>query len=130
MFVSVPRGIVSQLQFLLGKAVPLADLQPQSTILATLYASTYMLTVTVVFVNMFIVILNESFEDVKEREDEIAKEKEMAEFINTHVFLAIRDAFHKRKTEIRFFVDEFDTETQLNELNDKLDKIGERIDRL
>ena len=130
MFVSIPRGIISQMQFILGKAVPLADLQPQSAVMATLYASMYMFTMTVVFMNMFVVILNESFEDVKEKEDEIAEEKEMADFINTHVTLAIRGAFQKRKTEIRFFVDEFDTETQLNELNEKIDKMKERIDRL
>ena len=136
MFVTVPRGIVSQLQFLLGKSVPLEDLQPESTVLATLYASMYMSTMTVVFVNIFVVILNESYVDVKEIEDEILEEQEMAEFINAHVSLAIRGALQKRKTEIRLFVEEDTSETEmnpaslLNELNDKVDMVKKHIDKI
>ena len=130
LFVSIPRGVVSQLQFLLGNSIPLEELHPENEVLATVYASLYMLTMTMVFVNMFVVILNESYEDIKGKEDEIAKEKEMAEFINTHIALAIRGAFRKQKVEMRLFVDEFNLDSQFEVLQKNLEKITNLVNRL
>ena len=81
-----------------------------------------------VFVNIF-VILNKSHVDVKEIEDELLDEQEMAGFITVHVSLGTRGALQKRKTEIRLFVDEVTSETEMNPEAYRL-KVVVKVDKL
>ena len=74
-------AVVSQFQFLLGKAVPLEQLRSENQFLGPLFAFTYNITMTIVLINMLVSVLNESYTDAKCQAEESAEELEMARFI-------------------------------------------------
>ena len=105
-YVSVPRGIVSQMEYLLGHAMPLDELPSQIMTLGKTYALVYMSSMTMVFVNFFVVILNESLQSAREKTDEIRQENEEADFIKAQTLLSLKDMFGMRKRETRLFCDD------------------------
>ena len=75
------QAVISQFEFLLGKAVPLHDLRRENPFLGPLFAFLFMLTMTIVLMNMLVSVLNESYTDAKTHAEKSAEELEMARFI-------------------------------------------------
>lgn len=75
-------AVVSQFEFLLGKAVPLEGLRRENRILGPVFSFAYMGTMTVILINMFVIIISDTYEDVKEDVEERAEQVEMANYMN------------------------------------------------
>lgn len=75
------RAVVSQFEFILGKAILLSDLRNQNPFLGSLFAFLYNTTMTIVMINMLVSVLNESYIDAKSHAEGSAKDLEMARFI-------------------------------------------------
>ena len=78
---SYMQAVISQFEFLLGKAVPLDEIRDEKRFLGPTFVFIYMLAMTVVLLNMLVSVLNESYTDAKTHAEESAEELEMARFI-------------------------------------------------
>jgi len=98
------QAVISQFEFLLGKAVPLDDLRNDKPFIGPLFALLFMLSMTVFLMNMLVSVLNESYTDAKTHVEESAEQLEMARFIGERFM----DMFHegKRKPEFKLFCDD------------------------
>ena len=98
------QAVMSQFEFLLGKAVPLDDLRNDKPFTGPLFALLFMLSMTVFLMNMLVSVLNESYTDAKTHIEESAEQLEMARFIGERFM----DMFHegKRKPEFKLFCDD------------------------
>ena len=98
------QAVISQFEFLLGKAVPIQDLRNEKPFIGPTFAFLYMLSTTVFLMNMLVSVLNESYSDAKTDAEESAKELEMAHFIEERFV----DMFQKSKkrTEFKLFCDD------------------------
>ena len=85
MYSTFPRAVVNQFEFLLGKAVPLESLERENRVLGPFFSFTYMGTMTFLLINFFIVIINDSYEEVREDVENRAECVEMANFMNDQV---------------------------------------------
>lgn len=74
------RAIISQFEFLLGKAVPLEELRAENRIIGPAFALLYMLMMTILLMNMLISMLNESYSDAKTNVEESAEDLEVAHY--------------------------------------------------
>lgn len=74
------RAIISQFEFLLGKAVPMEELRAENRILGPAFALLYMLIMTILLMNMLISMLNESYSDAKTNVEESAEDLEVAHY--------------------------------------------------
>ena len=83
---SYVKAVISQFEFLLGRAVPLDDLRSENPFLGPLFAFTYNITMTIVLMNMLVSVLNESYTDAKTQAEESAEDLEMAKFIDERFF--------------------------------------------
>ena len=101
---SYMRAVISQFEFLLGKAVPLDDLRNENPFLGPAFAFVYMLTMTLVLMNMLVSVLNESYTDAKTHAEESAEELEMARFIGERFMDMFQEG--KNRTELKLFCDE------------------------
>ena len=79
---SYVKAVISQFEFLLGRAVPIDDLRRQHPFLGPTFAFTYNITMTIVLMNMLVSVLNESYTDAKTQAEESAEDLEMATFIS------------------------------------------------
>ena len=75
------QAVMSQFEFLLGKAVPLHALRRENPFLGPFFVFLYQLTMTIVLMNMLVSVLNESYIDAKTHAEESAEELKMARFI-------------------------------------------------
>ena len=96
---SFPRACVAQFEFLLGKAVPNFQMARVNPFLSFVFFSLYICSMTVFFLNLFIVILNCALEEVKNNLDSVADELDLAEFMISYLFQGISNLFgwEKRK---------------------------------
>ena len=101
---SYVKAVISQFEFLLGRAVPLDDLRRQHPFLGPTFAFTYNITMTIVLMNMLVSVLNESYTDAKTQAEESAEELEMATFINKRFI----EMFQKgqRRNNFKLYCDE------------------------
>ena len=101
---SYMQAVISQFEFLLGKAVPLDELRNENQFLGPTFVFIYMLTMTVVLMNMMVSLLNESYTDAKTHAENSAEELEMARFIGE----SFRGIFQDRKmrNEFKLFCDD------------------------
>ena len=91
---SYVQAVISQFEFILGKAVPLDDLRRENPFLGPSFAFLYNVTMTVVLMNMIVSVLNESYTDAKTQAEESAEDLEMARFIGERFI----DMFQKGQT--------------------------------
>ena len=98
------NAVMSQFEFLLGKAVPLQALRSDKPFIGPTFAFLFCLSTTIFLMNMLVSVLNESYGDAKENAEESAEELEMARFIEERV----KEIFHEgsSRTEFRLFCDE------------------------
>ena len=78
---SYMQAVISQFEFILGKAVPLDELRSEHPFLGPFFVFLYQLTMTIVLINMLVSVLNESYVDARTHAEESAEELEMARFI-------------------------------------------------
>ena len=98
------QALISQFEFLLGKAVPLDDLRNDKPFIGPAFALLFMLTMTVFLMNMLVSVLNESYTDAKTHVEESAEQLEMARFIGERFMDMFQEG--KRKPEFKLFCDE------------------------
>ena len=98
------NAVMSQFEFLLGKAVPLQALRSDKPFIGPTFVFLFCLSTTIVLMNMLVSILNESYGDAKANAEESAEELEMARFIEERA----KEMFHEgnSRTEFRLFCDE------------------------
>ena len=98
------NAVMSQFEFLLGKAVPLQALRSDKPFIGPTFVFLFCLSTTIFLMNMLVSILNESYGDAKANAEESAEELEMARFIEERV----KEMFHEgsSRTEFRLFCDE------------------------
>ena len=101
---SYMQAVISQFQFLLGKAVPLDDLRSEHQFLGPTFALLYNMTMTVVLMNMLISVLNESYTDAKAHAEESAEELEIARFIGERFGEVIQG--NRKRLEFKLYCDE------------------------
>ena len=101
---SYMQAVISQFEFLLGKAVPLDGLRRENPFLGPSFAFLYMLTMTVLLMNMLVSVLNESYTDAKTHVEESAEELEMARFIGERFAEMFQG--NKKRPEFKLYCDE------------------------
>ena len=98
------QSVISQFEFLLGKAVPLDDLRNDKPFIGPTFALLFMLCMTVVLMNMLVSVLNESYTDAKTHIEESAEQLEMARFIGERFMDMFQEG--KQKPEFKLFCDD------------------------
>lgn len=82
---SYMRAVVSQFEFTLGKAFPIDNLRNENPLLGPTFGILFMITTTILFMNMIVSVLNEAYAEAKTRAEESAAEFEMAHFIGERI---------------------------------------------
>lgn len=85
------QAVISQFEFILGKAVPIDDLKRENPFLGPSFALLYNVTVTIFLANMIVSVLNESYTGAKNKAQQSNEELEMARFIGERFI----EMFHK-----------------------------------
>ena len=98
------NAVMSQFEFLLGKAVPLQALRSDKPFIGPTFVFLFCISTTIFLMNMLVSILNESYGDAKANAEESGEELEMARFIEERA----KEMFHEgnSRTEFRLFCDE------------------------
>ena len=101
---SYVNAVMSQFEFLLGKAIPLHDLRREKPFIGPTFAFLFCLSTTIFLMNMLVSVLNESYGDARTNAEESAEELEMARFIEERFM----DMFHEgsKRTEFKLFCDD------------------------
>lgn len=98
------HAVMSQFEFLLGKAVPIDGLRSENEFIGPSFALTYNLTMVIILMNMLVSVLNEAYTDAKTQVDKNAEELEMARFIYDRFTEIIQGS--KDRPEFKLFCDE------------------------
>jgi hypothetical protein len=137
------QAVISQFQFLLGTAVPLDDLRNDKPFIGPTFSLLFMLSMTVVLMNMLVSVLNESNTDAKTHIEESAEQLEMARFIGERFMDMFQEG--KRKPEFKLFCDDvtfsnmcssnaepfcLNSETIIQCSEQRLDKLEKRLSAL
>ncbi|KAL9954039.1 hypothetical protein ACROYT_G041527 [Oculina patagonica] len=101
---SYGNAVVSQFEFLLGRAVPLDDLRNEKPFIGPTFAFLYALATTIFMMNMMMSVLNESYTDAKTQAEECAEELEMARFIGERFMDMFQEG--RNRTEFKLFCDD------------------------
>ena len=101
---SYTKAVISQFQFLLGKAVPLDALRRENRFLGPSFALAYNMTITIVFINMLVSVLNESYTDARTQVEDSAEELEMARFIGEYFMGLFKES--QKGNDIKLYCDE------------------------
>lgn len=72
------RATVGQLEFLLGKAVPVEGLRAEHRIIGPIFALCYVLTLTIFLMNMFISMLNDVYSGAKTNVEDSTEDMELS----------------------------------------------------
>ena len=134
------HAAISQFEFLLGKAVPIADLRKDKPFIGPTFVLLFMLMMTIFLMNMLVSILNESYTDAKDNAEESSEELEMAHFIGERFMNLFQEG--KRGPEFKLFCDEttfvnmcrsdaepfcLNSQSLLNCTEERLGKLDKRI---
>ena len=137
---SYRQAVISQFEFLLGRAVPLEDLRNEKPFIGPTFAFLYMLSTTVFMINMLISVLNESYTDAKTQAEESAEELEMAHFIEERFMELFKK--DRQRTEFKLFCDDttfvnmchsdaepfcLNSESILQSTEERLNKVEKRL---
>lgn len=95
------RVCVSQFEFLLGKAVPNFQMSKVDPLLAFLFSSLYICSMSVLFLNLFIVILNCALLEVKDNVDAVSDELDLADFMTMYFTQGIANIFGRKQRKKR-----------------------------
>ena len=100
----------------LGGKMGISDLLRVNRILGPLFGFSYLLLNAFIFVNFFVAILNDSYEEVKDNTDKQSKEFEMADFILERLSELL--GFRKHQQESKHDGDESEGKSTLDSIND------------
>ena len=140
---SYMQSVISQFEFLLGKAVPLDGLRSENPFLGPTFAFMYMLVMTVFLINMLVSVLNESYTDAKTHAEECAEELEMARFIGERLGEIVKRK--RQRPEFKLYCDEatfanmcqseaepfcLNSESIMQNTEDRLEKLEKRLSAL
>ncbi|XP_022810198.1 uncharacterized protein LOC111347198 [Stylophora pistillata] len=98
------HAVISQFEFLLGKAVPIADLRKDKPFIGPTFVLFFMLIMTIFLMNMLVSVLNASYTDARDNAEESAEELEMARFIGERFMDLFQEG--KRRPELKLFCDD------------------------
>ena len=101
---SYKRAVISQFEFLLGRAVPLHGLRSENPFLGPSFAILYNITMVIVLLNMIVSVLNESYTDAKSHAEESAEELQMARFIGQRFAEIVQG--NKKRPDFKLYCDE------------------------
>ena len=101
---SYMQAVISQFEFLLGKAVPIDGLRRENPFLGPSFAFTYNIAMVIILMNMLVSVLNESYTDAKTQAEKSAEELEMARFIGERFAEVIQG--NKKRPEFKLYCDE------------------------
>ena len=122
------RVCVSQFEFLLGKAVPNFQMAKVDPLLAFLFSSLYICSMTLFFLNVFIVILNCALEEVKDHLDSVTDELDLADFMTLYLTQSISNIFgRKKRKKQRLYCENVTFEDECAYLENCLAEIDRRI---
>lgn len=122
------RVCVSQFEFLLGKAVPNFQMAKVDPLLAFMFSSLYICSMTLFFLNVFIVILNCALEEVKDHLDAVTDELDLADFMTLYLTQSISNIFgRKKRNKQRLYCENVTFEDQCAYLENCLAEIDRRI---
>lgn len=95
------QACVSQFEFLLGKAVPKFQMAKVNPLLAFMFSSLYICSMTVLFLNLVIVILNCALGEVTDNLYAVADELDLADFMTAYLTQGISKIFGRKKRKDR-----------------------------
>ena len=122
------RVCVSQFEFLLGKAVPNFQMAKVDHLLAFLFSSFYICSMTLFFLNLFIVILNYALGEVKDNLDAVTQELDLANFMTLYLTQGISNIFGKKKVKTsKLYCENISFEDDCAYLENRLDEITRRM---
>ena len=129
---------VVQLQMLVGKALSVTNLSTEYPSLGPTYGFLYMFTSLAILTNFFIVILNDSFTDVKAHIDNCREKLEMSQFINKQLAVVLLGK-KNRLPERRLYCENIDISYNLSfqcstnffqEISEKESDVFKKLDKL
>ena len=85
-FSSFPRSFASEFELSLGNTIHVVEINDVNRALGSLFTASFMLTLAVLLVNIFVSILDINLHDVKEDEAKVQEAFGMGKFIRTFVF--------------------------------------------
>ena len=85
-FSSFPRSFASEFELTLGKTVHFVETNDVNRGLSSLFAASFMLTLAVLLVNIFVSILDINLHDVKEDDEKVQEASGMGKLIETFLF--------------------------------------------
>jgi len=122
------RVCVSQFEFLLGKAVPNFQMAKVDPLLAFLFSSFYICSMTVFFLNLFIVILNYALGEVKDNLDAVTDELDLANFMALYLTQGISNIFGRKKgRNSKLYCENISFEDDCAYVENRLDEITRRM---
>ena len=122
------RVCVSQFEFLLGQAVPNFQMAKVDPLLAFLFSSFYIWSMTVFFLNLFIAILNHALGEVKDNLDAVTEELDLANFMTLYLIQGISNIFVKKKVKTsKLYCENISFEDDCAYLENRLDEITRRM---
>lgn len=92
---SVPKSIVNHLTMLLGGDMAHERLESISPILATPFLGSFAMAMTILMINVFVTILNDSFQDAKTTPKKEIQDLETGDFIAGYVKSTLQEAATK-----------------------------------
>ena len=96
------RILYSEFLMCLGGKMDLAELKRANRVIGPLFGFSFNMLMAFIFLNFFVAILNDSYEDVKENTDKQSKEYEMADFILDRLtkLLGFKNRSQEERTDI------------------------------
>ena len=125
------RVCVSHFEFLLGRAVPNMDMAKVDPFLAFLFSSLYICSMTILFLNVFVAILNTALVEVKDNLDAVADELDLADFIVAYLTQGLVNMFRKKKrNKSKLYCENMTFEDECSYMEDCLGEIDRRVSTL
>lgn len=122
------RVCVSQFEFLLGKAVPNFQMAKVDPLLAFLFSSFYICSMTLFFLNLFIAILNYALGEVKDNLDAVTDELDLANFMTLYLTQGISNIFGRKKGKnSKLYCENRSFEDDCAYVENRLDEITRRM---
>ena len=111
------RMLYSEFLMCLGGKMDLAELKRANRVLGPLFGFSFNMLMAFIFVNFFVAILNDSYEDVKNNTDKQSKEYEMADFILDRLteLVGFKSRSQQKRTDNIYSVEASSDDTELLE---------------
>ena len=86
LFSSFPRSLASEFELSLGKTVHFVETNDVNRVLSSLFTASFMLTLAVLLVNIFVSILDINLHDVKEDDGKVQEASALGKFVEKFLF--------------------------------------------